>query len=479
MIDYKYKSTPFKHQSEDFLISRDREEYALFWEMGLGKSKTTIDTIAWLWCKGQIDAVLILANKGSYRNWLTKEIPEHMPDYVDWVGTYWSSAASADLKKSYDLLSRPAHGKLKIFVMNIEALAFDRSYKLAYDFVNCHRTLMAVDESTTIKNRDAKRTKAAIKVGKLARYKRILTGTPITQSPLDLYSQVQFLDPHLLGFTSFYSFRARFADMIKITAGNRAFTKINGYKNLDELQELMKPWSSRRTKLECLDLPEKIYQTYEVELTDDQKRHYKTLKDEAIAVLQGRVVTAPIVLTKLLRLHQLICGHLTADDGQIIPVPSNRIAALMDILDETQGKVIIWANYVADIKLIVEKLRQDYSDESVVAYYGAVNSEDRQEAVRAFQEDSHCRFFVGNTATGGKGITLTAANTVVYYSNDYNLENREQSEDRAHRIGQTRSVNYVDFICPDTVDEKIVSALRQKKRLSAQVLGDEWRNWLG
>jgi SNF2 family DNA or RNA helicase len=214
-------------------------------------------------------------------------------------------------------------------------------------------------------------------------------------------------------------------------------------------------------------------------LTDDQKKHYKTLKDEAIAVLQGRIVTAPIVLTKLLRLHQLICGHLTADDGQIIPVLSNRITALMDILDETQGKVIIWANYVADIKLIVEKLRQDYSDESVVAYYGAVNSEDRQEAVRAFQEDSHCRFFVGNTATGGKGITLTAANTVVYYSNDYNLENREQSEDRAHRIGQTRSVNYVDLICPNTVDEKIVSALRQKKRLSAQVLGDEWRDWLG
>lgn len=477
MIDYKYKSTPFKHQSEDFLRSRDLEEFALFWEMGLGKSKTTIDTIAWLWCTGKITAAFIVANKGSYRNWVTKELPEHMPDHVDWVGTYWDSLASTELKKSYDLLLRPLD-RLKIFVMNIEALAFPRSLELATSFVNGHKTMMVVDESTTIKNRDAKRTKAAIKIGKLAAYRRILTGTPITQSPLDLYSQAQFLDPVLLGYTSYYSFRAKFADMVKITAGNRAFTKITGYRNLDELNKLMQPWSSRRTKDECLDLPAKVYQTYEVELTDEQKKHYKTLKDDAMAVLQGRMVSAPIVLTKLLRLHQLVCGHLTTDDGKVFPVANNRLSALMDILEETQGKVIIWANYVADIKAIVESLSQGFPESRVVAYYGAVNSEDRQEAVRAFTDDSDCRFFVGNTATGGRGITLTAANTVVYYSNDYNLENRQQSEDRAHRIGQTRSVTYVDLICTNTVDEKIVKALKQKRKISAEVLGDEWKEWL-
>jgi SNF2 family DNA or RNA helicase len=477
MIDYKYKSTPFKHQSEDFLRSRDLEEFALFWEMGLGKSKTTIDTIAWLWCTGKINAAFIVANKGSYRNWVTKELPEHMPDHVDWVGTYWDSMASTELKKSYDLLLRPLD-KLKIFVMNIEALAFPRSLELATYFVNGHKTMMVVDESTTIKNRDAKRTKAAIKIGKLAVYRRILTGTPITQSPLDLYSQAQFLDPVLLGYTSYYSFRAKFADMVKITAGNRAFTKITGYRNLDELNRLMQPWSSRRTKDECLDLPAKVYQTYEVELTDEQRKHYKTLKDDAIAMLQGRMVSAPIVLTKLLRLHQLVCGHLTTDDGKVFAIPNNRLAALMDILDETQGKVIIWANYVADIKAIVEGISQGFPESRVVAYYGAVNSEDRQEAVRAFTDDSDCRFFVGNTATGGRGITLTAASTVIYYSNDYNLENRQQSEDRAHRIGQTRSVTYVDLICTNTVDEKIVKALKQKRKISAEVLGDEWKEWL-
>jgi SNF2 family DNA or RNA helicase len=477
MIDYKYKSTPFKHQSEDFLRSRDLEEFALFWEMGLGKSKTTIDTIAWLWCTGMINAAFIVANKGSYRNWVAKELPEHMPDHVDWVGTYWDSLASTELKKSYDLLLRPSD-KLKIFVMNIEALAFPRSMELAASFVNCHKTFMVVDESTTIKNRDAKRTRAAIAIGKLAAYRRILTGTPITQSPLDLYSQAQFLNPVLLGYTSYYSFRAKFADMVKITAGNRAFTKITGYRNLDELNKIMQPWSSRRTKAECLDLPAKVYQTYEVELTPEQQRHYKTLKDDAIAVLEGRMVSAPIVLTKILRLHQLVCGHLTTDDGKVFPIPNNRLAALMDILDETQGKVIIWANYIADIKAIVEGISKGFPESRVVAYHGSVNSEDRAEAVRAFCNDLECRFFVGNTATGGLGLTLTAAKTVVYYSNNYDLGSRMQSEDRAHRIGQDQSVTYVDLISPKTIDEKIVSALRQKKKLSAEVLGDEWREWL-
>ena len=477
MIDYKYKTKPFEHQHIDFMTSRDRDDYALFLEMGLGKSKIIVDTAAWLYATGRIDAVFVLGNKGSYRNWLTNELPTHMPDYISRWGTYWDSSANKELAKTYEGLFTSMEC-LKIFVMNIEALAFDRSYKLAEKFVNCHRTLMVIDESTTIKNRDAKRTKAAIKIGRLAKYKRILTGSPITNNPLDLFSQAFFLNPCLLGYSSYYTFRARYADMVKITAGNRAFTKIQGYKNLEELKERMKSWSSRRTKDECLDLPDKIYQTYEVEMTDEQKRHYKKLKDQAYAELAGKIVSAPIVLTKLLRLHQLVCGHLTTDDGEVHEIPSNRINALMDVLDETAGKVIIWATYTSDIRQITKKLQAEYGKEAVVSYYGETTNEERQEAARRMQEDPVCRFFVGNPSVGGFGITLTAATTVVYYSNSYNLEHRLQSEDRAHRIGQTRSVNYVDLICPKTVDEKIVQALRNKKKLSAEVLGDEWKEWL-
>lgn len=477
MIDYKYKTKPFQHQEEDFLRSRDMDEFALFWEMGLGKTKTTIDTAAWLYATGKIEAMFILGNKGSYRNWVTKELPEHMPDYVQWVGTYWDSAANTELKKSYDMLLTPME-QLKVFVMNIEALAFERSYKIAESFVNCHKTLMIVDESTTIKNRDAKRTKACVKIGKRADYRRILTGSPVTNNPLDLYSQANFLNPHLLGFSSYYTFRAKYAEMVKITAGNRAFTKIKGYKNLDELTKSIQRWSSRRTKDECLDLPEKIYQFYEVELTDEQKKHYKTLREKAMAELNGRLVSAPIVLTKLLRLHQLVCGHLTTDDGKVIPVDNNRINALLEVLDEASGKVIIWANYRSDIETIYETLVKEYGKESVVSYFGDTSNEDRQEAVRRFQYEDGCKYFVGNPQTGGFGITLTAATNVVYYSNSYNLEHRLQSEDRAHRIGQKHAVTYVDLICRKSVDEKIVKALREKRQLSAQVLGDEWKEWL-
>lgn len=477
MIEYKYKTKPFVHQDEDFKRSRDMDEFALFWEMGLGKTKTAIDTAAWLYARGKIEAVLILGNKGSYRNWVIKELPEHMPDYVQWVGTYWDSAANTELKKSYDMLLMPME-PLKIFVMNIEALAFERSYKVAESFVNCHRTMMIVDESTTIKNRDAKRTKACLKISRKAHYRRILTGSPVTNNPLDLYSQANFLNPHLLGFSSYYTFRAKYAEMVKITAGNRAFTKIKGYKNLDELTKSIQHWSSRRTKDECLDLPEKIYQFYEVELTDDQKKHYKSLKEKAMAELDGKLVSAPIILTKLLRLHQLICGHLTTDDGKVVPVDNNRIKALMEVLDEASGKVIIWANYRSDIKVIEDVLTEEYGKKAVVSYFGDTSNEDRQEAVRRFQSDPECRYFVGNAQTGGFGLTLTAATNVVYYSNSYNLEHRLQSEDRAHRIGQKHAVTYVDLICRKSVDEKIVKALREKRQLSAQVLGDEWKDWL-
>ena len=477
MIEYKYKTKPFAHQDEDFIRSRDMDEFALFLEMGLGKSKIVVDTAAWLYARGKIDAVFILGNKGSYRNWVTNELPTHMPDYVEWVGTYWDSGANTELKKTYDMLLMPLT-QLKVFVMNIEALAFDRSYKLAESFVNCHKTLMVIDESTTIKNRDAKRTKAAIKIGRKASYRRILTGSPVTNNPLDLYSQANFLNPHLLGFSSFYTFRAKYAEMVKITAGNRAFTKIKGYKNLEELKNQISHWSSRRTKDECLDLPEKIYQTYEVELTDEQKKHYKSLKEKAMAELDGKLVSAPIVLTKLLRLHQLICGHLTTDDGKVFPIESNRLKALMEVLDEASGKVIIWANYRADIKLISETLKEEFGPKSTVVYYGDTAAADREDAVKRFQEDPECKYFVGNAQTGGFGITLTAASNVVYYSNSYNLEHRLQSEDRAHRIGQKNAVTYVDLICPKSVDEKIVKALRAKKMLSAQVLGDEWKEWL-
>ena len=215
-------------------------------------------------------------------------------------------------------------------------------------------------------------------------------------------------------------------------------------------------------------------------MSDEQKRVYKDLQKQAKASLSKGTVTITHLITQIIRLHQVSCGFVGLDGGGLTELPSQRLPELMEILEETDGKVIIWANYRHDIQKIEAELTKVYGEESVGSYYGDVNQERRAEVINQFQNpDSPLRFFVGNTQTGGYGITLTAANTVVYYSNNYDLEKRLQSEDRAHRIGQTNKVTYIDLVAKGTVDEKIVKALRNKLDLAQEVLGDEkWKDWI-
>jgi SNF2 family DNA or RNA helicase len=337
---------------------------------------------------------------------------------------------------------------------------------------------MAIDESTTIKTPTAKRTKNIIGLGKYAKYRRIMTGSPVTKNPLDLYSQCEFLDPWLLDFTSYYAFRNRYAEMKTMHLRGRSIQVVSEFKNLGELSETVKTFSYRVLKEDCLDLPPKNWIKRYITLTPEQKKVYDQMKKAAIAVLNGKVTSTMTVLTQLMRLHQITCGHFTADDGSVQTINSNRIKELMNILEETEGKAIIWANYQKDITQIVESVEKEYGPGSVVDYYGLTAQEDRQDNIRQFQSDPKCRFLVGTPSTGGYGITLTAANTVIYYSNGYDLEKRLQSEDRAHRIGQKKNVTYIDIIAEDTVDEKIVKALRDKINIASEVLGEELKEWI-
>jgi SNF2 family DNA or RNA helicase len=363
--------------------------------------------------------------------------------------------------------------------MNVEAFSTKKGLEFATRFLNCHNTLMAIDESTTIKTPTAKRTKAILTLGLLAKYRRILTGSPVTKSPLDLYTQCGFLDSFLLGFDSYYAFRNRYATMLDRNFGGRRVQIVGGYKKLGELSDKLKNFSYRVLKEDCLDLPPKTYIQREVELTDEQKQIYSTMKSAALASLKGKMATAPHILTQLMRLHQITCGHLKNDDDTITEIKNNRIASLLELLEEVEGKVIIWANYVYDIKQIVKAVSKKYGEDSIVQYYGAVEAEKRQSNIEKFQDpESKARFFVGNPQTGGYGITLTAANNMIYYSNGYDLEKRLQSEDRAHRIGQTKSVTYVDLIAPKTIDEKIRKALRKKINIATEVMGEELREWI-
>ena len=477
-MNYKFKTKPYAHQLTALEKSWDKKEYGYFMEMGTGKSKVLVDNMAMLYDKGRINGALIIAPKGVYNNWFTQEIPTHLVSHIQPTMVLWTASTSKTKDKEYQSLFETGHD-LHILIMNVEALSTKKGLDFAAKFMSCHKTMLAVDESTTIKNPTAKRTKSILQLGKQAEYRRILTGSPVTKSPLDLYTQCAFLDEFLLGFNSFYAFRNRYAHMVEKNFGGRRVQLIASYQRLDELSENIKGFSYRVLKEDCLDLPEKIYTRREIELTEEQSKAYATMKSAALALLKGKMATAPHVLTQMMRLHQITCGHLKNDDGTTTKLKNNRMKELLSLLEEVEGKVIIWANYIYDIENIVETINEVYGEDSIVQYYGAVKSEDRQEAITKFQDpNSKVRFFVGNPQTAGYGITLTAASNVVYYSNGYDLEKRLQSEDRAHRIGQKKSVTYVDLIAPKTVDEKIVKALRKKMSIANTIMDEDWREWI-
>jgi SNF2 family DNA or RNA helicase len=450
-------------------------------EMGTGKSKVLVDNIAMLYDRGAIKGALIVAPKGVYKNWDQIEFPVHLPDHVEHTKVLWEPTITKKKQAELDTLFDDK-GDLKILIMNVEAFSTTKGLDFARSFLNIFvgRALIGIDESTTIKNPTAKRTKNILKLADLAKYRRILTGSPVTKSPLDLFSQCEFLDPYHLGHASYYSFRARYANMVKRNFGGRQVQLVVSYRRLDELADILDKFSYRVLKEDCLDLPEKVFTKRLVELTPEQDKAYKQMKQMALAMLDnGEVMTTVNVMTQLMRLHQITCGHFKADDGTTTALKNNRIDALMQLLEETEGKVIIWANYREDIKNIVESLKKAYGEASTVEYHGGVDATLRQKHIALFQEkNGPARYFVGNAQTGGYGITLTAANTVVYYSNSYDLEKRLQSEDRAHRIGQTGSVTYVDLIAENTVDHKIVKSLRSKINIANEIMGEDIKEWI-
>ena len=340
--------------------------------------------------------------------------------------------------------------------------------------------MIAIDESTTIKNPKAKRTKALHKIATLFKYRRILTGSPITKSPLDIYAQAEFLEPGILGYDSYYAFQRRYAVLRKSFAGSHSFEQVIGYQNLGELTKKIDSFAYRVLKSECLDLPEKTYTVRYVSLSKEQASMYDSIKRHAMILLEnGDLVTAPAVITQILRMQQVLSGHLKTDDGEMLTFPSPRTKAVLDILEEHTGKALIWSRFRHDIQKLVVELDSVYGEGSSAAFYGDTSDDDRQEIIRNFQNPNHkLRFFVANPATGGFGITLNEANLVIYYANDFNLETRLQSEDRCHRIGQKNPVTYVDLISEGTIDERIVQSLQDKITIGATVLGEEVKQWL-
>jgi len=478
MKNYEYQTEPYKHQEKTLQKSAYRTEFALFLEMGLGKSKILLDNAALLFEEGKINALLVVTPKGNLRNWDKLEIPIHLPQRIPHKVLVWQPNHTVKWKRQYCRLVLEEHPEeLEIMVMNVEAFSTTKGVKFAKAFVYGHETMVAVDESTLIKNPKAMRTRNLLGLSKSALYKRILTGFPVTKTPLDLYSQCAFLNPNILGFKSYYAFKARYAITRQRRVGSHSFQEVVGFHRIDELQDMLKDFSVRYTKDKCLDLPPKVYMKRTVALSSEQKKAYKQMKKEALMLIENQLYTTQTVLTQIMRLQQIVAGSIRSPEGDLVLLPNNRVKETLSVLEEISGKAIIFAVFQTDIEELTRAIGDSFGADSVASYYGKTSQKQREWILDKFQDkDSDLRFMVSNPHTGGRGLTLTAASHMIFYSNSYDLELRIQAEDRIHRIGQEQSCTYVDLVCENTVDEKILASLKNKINISNEVLG-EARKW--
>lgn len=484
--NYTMKTTPFAHQLSEWERTRELENWAHFWEQGTGKSKLTIDSAAWRFKAGLINAVVVVAPGGVHTNWVKDELPTHMPDDVNWRAFAWHASRAGTKAHERGFAEILAFPGLAVLAITYEAAAItDKGKKALWDFLRKRKCMFVLDESARIKTPSAKRTQTLIKASRYAQSRRLLTGTPVANSPFDVYSQMRFLDPDFwkvsLGIGSFSAFQHEFGVIVRCQNGSgQQFDQVVDYRNLDRLHDAIQPLSSRVLKEDVLDLPPKLYQMRYYELTPEQRRVYESLKSECLAWLSsGELVTATLVMTRMLRFQQICCGYIVTDDGEVkeIPGANPRLELLRDVASDTpRGDAhIIWARFQRDIDLITDALKKD--GRRFAQYDGRTPPDERDRARHMFQ-GGDIEFFVANPAAAGEGLTLTRSKRTTYYNNSYRLTERLQSEDRNHRIGQKWSVLYDDLVCAGTIDEHAVRALRSKMDVASAVTGDRLKEWL-
>ena len=470
-MNYIYKTSPLKHQREAVERFANKDYGALFCEMGTGKTKIVLDIMR---NSTDLFEALVIAPNGLHHNWDINEIPKHVKNdkltpitVYCWKGPIKTKKAEQEFRRFVK-----TQDTCRYFLINVEALRTAAGFDTAVKFLASCVSLkhMIIDESTCIKNPKAIQTKRVLKLAEQVDRKWILNGTPITQSPLDLFTQCKFLNKNAIPHTTYTAFKHAFAIETTMTMGSRSFRKIIGYQNLGELTKLLEPFTLRIEKKDCLDLPDKTFTQVAIEMTAEQRKIYKSMKDDCLALLKGGgLVTSTIALTRIVKLQQILTGFVTADDGTEHAIDNNRIAALMQIAETTKPLVVFCA-YKFNIKQIREALEKKFPSKSIVEYTGNVSSNVRNEGVRQFQ-NGQADFFLA-TSAAAKGLTLHRASTMVYFSNSYSLETRLQSQDRIHRIGQSNKCTYIDLVVPQTVDEAILIRLKERKELSNMVLDD-------
>jgi len=498
-MDFQYKTTPYAHQKRIFEDTWDRPYFGLLLEQRTGKSKIICDTAAQLHAMGRINSLFILAPSGVQRNWVSDEIFQHLPDWTERYTAVWSNAATKkNLEALEKLFDRGEH--LRILSMNIEAIGTRKGFEFAKRFLQSTDCLWVIDESTRIKNPSAITVKNVMKLRDYAKYRRILNGTIVTQSPLDVYSQLLFLDDYAVPVQSYVAFRHRYADFLPASSalvqsimrktGSRWAPQIlasnadgsPAYKNLAELKEWVDKCCYRVTRAECGDMPQKIPKRWEVEYPPEHRKQVEYYLD---LLRTGKTPEPVEKMSAVMYYQRLLCGLIPK---QLSGEESNRsmfdklednprLQAILQIIEEyPDANIVFWARFRSDLHQIANLLEKT-TGKLVARYWGDIGTDEREEAKNGFQAGRY-QYFVGQQGAGGVGLPLHAADIICYHSNDFSLYHRIQSEDRAENLEKKTGTLIIDLEVPGTVDSKIIAALRSKKDVAALITGDEVTEWL-
>jgi hypothetical protein len=466
--DYEYKRPPMSHQIKAFVLSRDKKVFGLFMEQGTGKTKVILDNAQWLFKKKLIDLLIVVAfPNGVHRNWIDYELP--LDVRIPYYAEYWSSHYKRkNRQKALKAFLEPSK-KLKIFCFNVEAFVSPNAKAYILKLLKEHKTMLVIDQSASIKNPRAKRTKFLIsKCSQQADYRRVLDGQPVAEGASELFSQFKFLDPWIIGHDTWTAFKAEFCRV-------GWFNEVIGYQNLDELHRRIDGHCFRVLEEECLDLPSRIYKMWSFNLNDEEQRVFDELRIQDITTFtsnsdsdEDQTLEEHNALVKNMRLQQISSGWWPKDKIKALTPQPSRAEALLNLLSEIgKEKALIYARFRADLAILAKLL-----GESAVSYHGGVSDEARRKNVKEFMTNPKIKYFLGQPRSAGFGLTLTAARHVIFYSNDHSLRLREECEKRAHRKGQTIHVHVWDLIARRTQDINIIRAFRAKKELANEILHD-------
>ncbi len=551
---YVSRRPPRARQAEALEKMRGRRVFALRMSMRTGKSKALIDDFGRMVVADAARDLLVVAPGGVYRTWPDHVRAEFPDDLLARTRIFlWDSGRAKTKIYARELADFLGYDGPRVLVVNVEALSSVRAARdLCVDFLrkNTRRSVVAIDESTTVKNSESRCGAFVAEVlAPISGRRRILTGLIAPRSPLDLYNQFRFLDPGILGFGDFVTFKSRYAKIKKVCMepGEKLRSMLRGrlglggyltraelqqkayaldpnlnirgmtpsdvreylrvaaegmprdqmidaigrlggyvqtipvieaYQNVEELYEMIAPHSYRCRLEDCYDMPASDWATRDVEWHPEQRRIYEDLKKTATAELESMDhVTARHVVVRMMRLHQVLCGHAVDEDERVHDVPERRTKALLELLEDYDGKAVIWCSYRYNVERVAAALAGEYGPTSVAQFWGD-NEGTREEDSSRFKSDPACRFMVATPDAGRYGRDWSEADLSVFYSSRNNLDHRSQAEERVRAVGKTRTCAYADLLVRGTVEEKILAALRDKIDLAATIDGDAWRKWV-